>query len=109
MGFAQVVRSGPRLSENTLMKLATLAVVATLALPLAAVAQQSESGLTRAQVRAQLVELEQTGWRPSEEGPTYPDAVQAAEAKVAAKHAAEARVATASAGNNAPAASGNGS
>jgi hypothetical protein len=90
------------------MKLATsLALVATLAMPLAAFAQQSQGGLTRAEVRAQLVELEQTGWRPSEEGPTYPDEVQAAEAKVAAKHAAE-HVA-ASTASNAPAASGNGS
>lgn len=90
------------------MKLATLAVcVATLAMPLAAFAQQSQGGLTRAEVRAQLVELEQTGWRPSEEGPNYPDEVQAAEAKVAAKHAAE-RVA-ASGSNNAPAAGANGS
>jgi hypothetical protein len=90
------------------MKLATLAVVATLALPMAAFAQQSQGGLTRAEVRAQLVELEQTGWRPSEEGPNYPNEVQAAEAKVAAKHAAETRVA-ASGSNNAPATSANGS
>ena len=89
------------------MKLATsLALVATLAMPLAAFAQQSQGGLTRAEVRAQLVELEQTGWRPSEEGPTYPDEVQAAEAKVAAKHAAE-RVAATGA-NTAPSASANG-
>jgi hypothetical protein len=76
------------------MKLSTLAVcVATLAMPLAAFAQQSDSGLTRAEVRAQLVELEQTGWRPTEEGPTYPERLQEAEAKVAAKHAAATRVA----------------
>jgi hypothetical protein len=91
------------------MKLSTLAVcVATLAMPLAAFAQQSQGGLTRAEVRAQLVELEQTGWRPSEEGPNYPDEVQAAEAKVAAKHAAATRVA-ASGNSNAPAAGANGS
>jgi hypothetical protein len=90
------------------MKLSTLAIcVATLAMPLAAFAQQSQGGLTRAEVRAQLVELEQTGWRPSEEGPNYPDEVQAAEAKVAAKHAAEHLAA--SGNSNAPAAGANGS
>ncbi len=91
------------------MKLSALAVcVATLAMPLAAFAQQSQSGLTRAEVRAQVVELEQTGWRPSEESSNYPDDVQAAEAKVAAKHAAATRLA-ASGSNNAPVAVANGS
>ncbi|CAB3794544.1 DUF4148 domain-containing protein [Pararobbsia alpina] len=91
------------------MKLSTVAVcVATLAMPLAAFAQQSQSGLTRAEVRAQLVELEKTGWRPAHEGYTYPDKIEAAEAKVAAEHAAAMRVTT-SGSNNAPTATGNGS
>lgn len=68
------------------LTLATLALAATLAIPAVSFAQ-TQGGLTRAQVRAQLVEIEQAGWRPTSEGPTYPDRLQAAEARVAAKHA----------------------
>jgi type II secretory pathway pseudopilin PulG len=72
------------------LTLATVALAATLALPAVSFAQQSQQGLTRAEVRAQLVELEQAGYRPESEGPTYPERLQAAEARVAAKHAAQA-------------------
>ncbi len=77
------------------MKLPILvAVVATLATPLAAFAQQANVPLTRAEVRAQLVEIEQAGWTPQSEGPTYPDRLQAAEARVAAHHRAAAQSAS---------------
>jgi hypothetical protein len=49
------------------------------------------SGLTRAQVRAELVQLEGAGWRPSMDmgnNPRFPDGIQAAEAKVAAQNGA---------------------
>jgi hypothetical protein len=63
-------------------------VAAALAAPVAAFAQSNEP-VTRAQVRAELVQLEQTGWRPGEgDHTTYPAQIQAAEAKVAAENGA---------------------
>lgn len=76
-----------------------IAVAAALAAPLAAVAQtaqvpQNNQPLTRAQVRAELVELEKAGYRPALGlDPYYPDDIQAAERKVAAQHAAKAAAA----------------
>jgi hypothetical protein len=50
---------------------------------------QSTAPITRAQVRAELIELEQAGYWPSGgEDPNYPQDLQAALARVAAKHAA---------------------
>lgn len=83
------------------LTLSTLALAAVLAVPTVSFAQQSQTGLTRAEVRAQLVEIEQAGWRPTQEGPTYPDRLQAAEARVAAKRAAA--NASHAANDNAPA------
>ncbi|ASW01569.1 DUF4148 domain-containing protein [Paraburkholderia aromaticivorans] len=63
-------------------------VAAALAAPVAVFAQSNQP-LTRAQVRAELIELEQAGYNPARgEDPTYPADIQAAEAKVAARHAA---------------------
>ena len=63
-------------------------VAAALAAPVAVFAQSSQP-VTRAQVRAELVELEKAGYNPSHgEDPYYPADIQAAEAKVAAQHAA---------------------
>jgi|HubBroStandDraft_5_1064220.scaffolds.fasta_scaffold483839_2 hypothetical protein len=90
------------------MKLPIIAaIVATLATPLAAFAQQSDGGMTRAEVRAQLVELEQAGWRPQDDGPTYPARLEAAEARIAANHRAAAQ--TAAANNQAAAGTNRGS
>jgi hypothetical protein len=62
-------------------------VAAALAAPVAVFAQSSH--ITRAQVRAELIELEKAGYNPSHgEDPYYPADIQAAEAKVAAQHAA---------------------
>ena len=47
------------------------------------------SGLTRAQVRAELVQLESAGWRPSMNmgnNPHFPDGIQAAEANITAQN-----------------------
>jgi hypothetical protein len=61
-------------------------VAAALAAPVA-VCAQSNQPVTRAQVRAELVQLEQAGWRPGEgDHTTYPAQIQAAEAKVAAEN-----------------------
>ncbi len=69
--------------------------LALLALTLSAVvsstsifAQSASAPLTRAQVRADLIRLEQAGYNPSaSDDATYPTDIQAAEAKVAAQDA----------------------
>lgn len=63
-------------------------VAAALVAPVISFAQQSDSsGLTRAQVRAQLVQLEKAGYQPDDgDNATYPAQIQAAEAKVAAQN-----------------------
>jgi type II secretory pathway pseudopilin PulG len=63
-------------------------VVAALTLPVASFAQ-SDSHLTRAQVRAELIQLEQAGYHVGDGDNTqYPLNIQAAEARVAAQNAA---------------------
>ncbi|MGV2292450.1 DUF4148 domain-containing protein [Trinickia sp. YCB016] len=70
------------------MKSVILAVTATsaLAVSLAAFAQSdTQAPITRAQVRAELQQLEQAGYSPSGgEDVNYPQDIQAAEARVAA-------------------------
>lgn len=63
-------------------------VAAALAIPAISFAQSGEQGLTRAQVRAQLVELEQAGYNPSNDHATYPANLQAAQARVNEQHLA---------------------
>ena len=70
----------------------TLACIAlvldTLAAPALSFAQ-SNTPLTRAQVRADLVRVERAGYNPATgNDPQYPADIQAAEAKVAAEQAA---------------------
>jgi hypothetical protein len=67
---------------NSLVK--TIVIVGAFVTPIASFAQSNDP-VTRAQVRAELVELEQTGWRPTQGHTTYPADIQAAEAKVAEK------------------------
>ena len=62
----------------------TLAVSA-FASPALSFAQSASGPLTRAQVRADLIRLEQAGYDPSSTGLYYPADVQAAEAKIAAQ------------------------
>ncbi|WP_028221550.1 DUF4148 domain-containing protein [Paraburkholderia oxyphila] len=65
-----------------------VAVAAALIVPVASFAQ-SNGPVTRAQVRAELVQLEQAGYRPGDgDHTTYPQQIQAAEAKVAAQQGA---------------------
>ncbi|MGF7132593.1 hypothetical protein P3T40_004084 [Paraburkholderia sp. EB58] len=67
----------------------TLAI-SVLAGPVSAFAQTTSGPLTRAQVRAELVRLEQAGYSPSTgEDPNYPADIQAAEAKIAAQDSAQ--------------------
>jgi len=57
----------------------TLAVA--LATPVISFAQTAEP-VTRAEVRADLVQLENAGYRPVSQDATYPSDIQAAEARV---------------------------
>ncbi|SEB23564.1 DUF4148 domain-containing protein [Paraburkholderia sartisoli] len=63
-------------------------VSCALAAPALAFAQTTNGPVTRAEVRADLVRLEQAGYRPAATDPHYPAAIQAAEAKVAAQDSA---------------------
>jgi hypothetical protein len=47
---------------------------------------QTNGPLTRAEVKAQLVQLEATGYKPSSDHTTYPRNIQAAEARIAAQN-----------------------
>jgi hypothetical protein len=67
--------------------LQTIIVAAALAAPVSVFAQ-SNTPLTRAQVRAELVQLEEAGYQPGGNDPYYPADIQAAEARVAAQNAA---------------------
>jgi hypothetical protein len=63
-------------------------MAAAIAAPVASFAQSNQP-LTRAQVRAELVQIEQAGYRPTAgTDPDYPADIQAAEARVAAENAA---------------------
>lgn len=64
-----------------------VAMVAVLAAPVAAFAQ-TEQPVTHAEVKAQLQQLEQAGYSPgSSDESTYPNDIQAAEARVATQQA----------------------
>jgi len=61
-------------------------VAAALAAPVAVFAQSNQP-VTRAQVRAELVQLEKAGYHPGDgDRTTYPAQIQAAEAKVTAEN-----------------------
>ncbi|SDR36498.1 protein of unknown function [Paraburkholderia fungorum] len=63
-------------------------IAALIAAPLAAFAQSNQP-VTRAQVRAELVQLEKAGYNPATSNSyDYPGNIQAAEARVAAQNAA---------------------
>jgi hypothetical protein len=66
--------------------LAMSVIAMAIAVPSISFAQTTPQPLTRAQVRADLVRIEQAGYRPgAADNSTYPADVQAAEAKVAAQ------------------------
>jgi Tfp pilus assembly protein PilE len=63
-----------------------VAIAAVLAVPVASFAQSNQP-VTRAQVRAELVQVEQAGYNPSHgRDPYYPSDIQAAEARVASQN-----------------------
>jgi hypothetical protein len=65
----------------------TIVVTAALVAPLVSFAQ-SNAPVTRAEARAQIVQLEKAGYYPSRVTPHYPDDLMAAEARVAAQNGA---------------------
>lgn len=67
------------------MKSLVYAMVAAsaLSIPLASFAQSTANGpVTRAQVRQDLINVEQAGYNPAAKSPYYPDDIQAAERRV---------------------------
>ena len=63
-----------------------VAIAAILAAPAVSFAQSNQP-VTRAQVRAELVQVEKAGYTPSRgRDPYYPSDIQAAEARVAAQN-----------------------
>jgi Domain of unknown function (DUF4148) len=66
----------------------TIAAASALAMPIVAFSQ-TDATATRAQVRAELQQLEQAGYDPAKgENPNYPADIQAAEARVSAANSA---------------------
>jgi len=64
-------------------------IAATLAAPVAVFAQSNQQPLTRAQVRAELIQVEKAGYNPARSNPNeYPGNIQAAEARIAAQNSA---------------------
>jgi hypothetical protein len=62
-------------------------IAAVVVAPVASFAQSNNQPVTRAQVRAELVQVEQAGYSPARgRDPYYPEDIQAAEAKVAAQN-----------------------
>jgi Domain of unknown function (DUF4148) len=65
-----------------------LAIAAVLAVPAVSFAQ-SNAPVTRAEVRAQLIQLEKAGYNPSDaDNANYPADIQKAEARVASENGA---------------------
>ncbi|RQS76839.1 DUF4148 domain-containing protein [Burkholderia sp. Bp8963] len=60
-----------------------VALAALVAAPVVSFAQSNQQPLTRAQVRAELVQLEKAGYNPND-WINYPENIQAAQAKIAA-------------------------
>ena len=74
--------------KSLIQAVAAAAALAALVAPAASFAQ-SHSTITRAQVRAELVQLQQVGYRVGDgDNAHYPEAIQAAQAKVAALNGA---------------------
>jgi hypothetical protein len=75
--------------EGSIMKslIKTVALVVVLAAPVASFAQSAQP-LTRAEVKAQLKQIEQAGYNPAvAENANYPADIQAAEARIATQNA----------------------
>ncbi|WP_244207679.1 DUF4148 domain-containing protein [Paraburkholderia fungorum] len=63
------------------MRILALAIAAAIVVPVGCYAEQS-APVTREQVRAELIQLEQAGYNPAVADPYYPSKLQAAEASI---------------------------
>jgi hypothetical protein len=79
----------------------SLIVAALVAVPVVSFAQSSQP-LTRAQVRAELVQLEKAGYNPAGDYTNYPQNIEAAEARVNAQNEAYGSSANGSSASGAP-------
>jgi hypothetical protein len=79
-------------SEGNNMKslISAVAIAATLVAPAFAFAQQADTQLSRAQVRAELVQLERAGYNPNTNDVAYPSNIQAAQQRVSTQTLAQA-------------------
>ncbi|SDB86966.1 DUF4148 domain-containing protein [Paraburkholderia lycopersici] len=68
--------------------IATALAATVLAAPALSFAQANQAPVTRAQVRAELVQLEKAGYRPGLSSPYYPQDLQTAQARVAQQNGA---------------------
>jgi Domain of unknown function (DUF4148) len=76
--------------EGKNMKLVqSLVIAAVLAVPAVSFAQSS-APITRAEVRAELVQLEKAGYNPASDQTQYPKNIEAAQARVNAENGASA-------------------
>lgn len=84
------------------MKLVQSLIVAVVVAVPAITFAQSSQPLTRAQVRAELAQLEKAGYKPEGDSTTYPRNIQAAEATVNAQnHDAESTYGASTSGSSA--------
>jgi hypothetical protein len=65
--------------------ISAVVVAAALVAPVASFAQSNQP-VTRAQVRAELVQLEKAGYNPANDNFAYPASIQAAQARVDAQN-----------------------
>jgi flagellar motor protein MotB len=70
-------------------------MAAVLAAPALTFAQSNNGPITRAQVKAELVQIEDAGYHPAQKGLHYPDDIQAAEAKLNARAQSQSQANTA--------------
>jgi hypothetical protein len=80
--------TGSLIGESIMKRILIASLLtATMALPVAAFAR---SDVTRAQVRAELLELQQAGYRGTTSDATYPSELLAAQQRVAARNVSHA-------------------
>jgi hypothetical protein len=69
--------------EVSIMKLVqSFIVAAVLAIPAVSSFAQSNQAVTRSEVKSQLVQLEKAGYNPAGDRTQYPNAIEAAQARV---------------------------
>jgi hypothetical protein len=81
-----------------------VALAAVLTVPAISFAQ-SNAPVTRAEVRAQLIQLEKAGYQPGRDDPNYPANIQAAEARITQQNASATAVGGVTSGSSASGAS----